>query len=72
MSIYLCVRRQLLCRPRSGVQAWRFRDPTAQRDTRFEGRVIGDGMLGRANRTQLTVSHWRRSIEKQIKKMERH
>ena len=24
MSIYLCVRRQLLCRPRSGVQAWRF------------------------------------------------
>ena len=62
MSIYLCVRRQLLCRPRNGVQASRFRDPTAQRDTRFGSRAFGDGMLGRANLTGETLK---------TKKMER-
>ena len=55
VHLFVCVWHQLLCRPRNGVQAWRFRDPTAQRDTRFGGRVIGDGMLGHANRTQLTA-----------------
>ena len=59
------------CRPRNGVQAWGFRDPTAQWATRFGGRVIGDGIRGRANRTRPTACHRRDSIEEQTKRIER-